>query len=366
MYRKSLINLPANPLESILLFGVFFTVLLGGFYFYTYKGKALDNFLEYLLKNKFFLFILTAISLTFGIIILQYFGLARLSGEFLTDKYLIFNIKLYHYMAWYQFRPFVGNVIFGLATIGVLLFAFNSNVRVKWKSLVWSMLAGSVIYWVLASKSIYIHNYYTGIIVISLVLLASITVSFILNNMLNNYLNILFIPLMAVSMFFINISTIDQLLGRETEHIGEFTELSDFLAETMDQDELFIDDSYMLSAGIYGRRTRMASGKLFQDQIVADIEELGFANAMEKYNIKYLVTRYSPFRASSYARLFVNEPFEPSTGYDRSERIRRELGQSVTEIESQNTIELPTDEYVRSKFSLVKQFGPYAIYSFRN
>ncbi|MBU1167546.1 glycosyltransferase family 39 protein, partial [Patescibacteria group bacterium] len=118
--------------------------------------------------------------LTGALVIAFVFGKAHVlhfSQEFLTDSSLIFNFDFYNHLIFFQLKDYATALIFVLAPFGFLLALLSKKKRIA--SLVLSLSLGAGMYLIVASKPIFIHNYYTQVIMLVLVFLASISIVFI-------------------------------------------------------------------------------------------------------------------------------------------------------------------------------------------
>lgn len=360
--KTSIKYLPSNPTKGILFF-IAWIIL----YFLIYKiiksyKDELYSFSKNLYKHKIILLIVLAVSIILGFIFLKYTNLISLSNEFLTDSKLIFNYPMYKYMLLEQFKVYMTPTIFGVGLIGLFSLLFLKNKKIKLISV--SFLIGSLIYWILASKVIFFHNYYSIIIMISFCILVSNIVLIISKinkkRIFSFIIIILFVTIIYSSCYTTNI----ERLKREK---NGFIEAADYLRKNTNIIDLYIDEGSVLSLTIKTDRGKINEiSCLYTIEFKEYVRDIGFAEAMKKYNIKYLITTNKEPKYTDYANIFTDIELQ-STSYRRSDIINDKLFEYYDYFSDQKLREKIINDYnVKDKFILEKQIGDYRFFTFKD
>ncbi len=358
--KTSIKYLPSNLLFGLSLFLcwiIFYSIL-----FYSLKkyNDKLKSLVKNILKYKLILISSFLLILVLGLIFLKFTNILSLSNEFLTDLKLILNYDMYKHMLLEQFKIYMTPNLFfiGLIGLGCLLFVKNKNIQ----KISISFLIGSLIYWILASKVIFFHNYYTLIIMILFCILSSII--FMMFKAKNKFYGIVVIFLFLLIVFpSSHKSNIDEL-SKEKEG---FLEASMYLENHTNIDELYIDEKYLLSLTIKTNRSRV--GELYfleRPKFKEDIKNMGFRDTMHKNNIKYLITTAKEPKYEKFVNLFTNEELQ-STSYRRSDIILSKLDENYDYFSDIDKRKELVDKYdIKNKFKLEKQIGVYRFFTFQN
>lgn len=359
-FRTSLRNLPNNLVMSLVLFLLWIIGYILLYYILKLFERNIDKTISIILRNKILLIIIIILSISGSIVFFQITQLYRFSNEFLTDLTLIFNWDMYWHML-NQFKFYMTPSVYYIGLIGFLILAINKFK--KYRILLGSLLVGSLVYWILASKSMFFHNYYTGIIMITFVVGAGfISYLFAKTNPDKRFFIIVIILIMFIIVP-ISLSYNTQRISKEAD-VESLKQVAQFLIENTEEHEIFIDDSYILSVIFYVNRPRIEEFRLIQDEIITSIQEIGFGSTMKSYNISFLITTRNTPRFDRYVNLFTIEDLQ-SVAYRRGENIISRLdiaSQYFSDIKIRNKI--IESENIASKFVLEKEFGRYKIYSF--
>ncbi len=366
--RNSLRWLPTNaPLSflkfflCIILFSIFYLLLIK-------FDNQITRAIDFILKKRLLTVLTVSLFLITGGTFLYFTGLYKMSDQFLTDARLIFNWKLYDHMLNKQFKPYMTENIYFLGLIGFISILFL-KIK-KQKGVLLSFLLGSFIYWISASKSMFFHNYYTNVIMITFSLTSGTIVYFVLkgdkgkNASLGAASFLFFMIFLFLPAYQSNIQRLDKEVP-----LGEINELTQFLKNNMGKDDIYIDEKWdyryiTLITGI--PQTNIA--QLKQPEIKESIEKIGFANTMKKYKIVYLITEKEYPLYREYLELFTDaSSINNSTNSTRTDLILADLNpQESEEISPTEENNLINEYKIPEKFVLEKEFGHYKVFSFAN
>jgi 4-amino-4-deoxy-L-arabinose transferase-like glycosyltransferase len=334
------------------------------------NNKKVELFIQKAIRNKGLL-----ISLFFSLILIvfsffQITNINRFSGDFLTDSELIFNWKVYYHMLNVQFKSYLSESIFYIGIIGIFISIFLYRIYKRRLFILLSFGVGSLFYWVAASKSIFFHSYYTNIIVITFLISASLLFYILILTAKNNKIKILYLLLI-----FIIISpgaykaTANQLM--KEKDLVYVEKLNEYLTKKVQEDELLIDERWSFNyVTIMTGIPKTNIPKLNQDKIKESIKEQGFAQAMQKYKIKYIITENKEPLYEKYLTLFLNEKEIASINKDTIKTERTDLIEekinSTKKVTTADIKDLIKKYNIEEKFKLEKKIGPYKIFSFQN
>ncbi|MGE5753273.1 MAG: ArnT family glycosyltransferase, partial [Deltaproteobacteria bacterium] len=159
-------NLLPSPAFALFLLLSLAACLALAWYLIDRHEKVVDRFMEFLWTRKAVLGAVSVGLVLAGIVLLRFVRLTDLAEEFLTESGLVANFRLYKYMLLDQFKGYMTRNLFWVGLAGTLL---AMATREKAMRRVWvPFLFGSVVYWIVASKSIFFHIYYSMIIMITL------------------------------------------------------------------------------------------------------------------------------------------------------------------------------------------------------
>jgi len=363
-FKTSIKNFPKYSLFSFILFFIWILFFIFIWYFLKKKINLLEEFCKKIVENKPLFFISTIIILLMGIFFIWFNKLYSYFPEFLTDSQLLFNFTMYKYMLLEQFKIYLTNPMFFLGLMGFVFALFFGSKKVK--MIVLAFFAGSLIYWILASKVIFFHNYYTCIIMITF----SLSSTLLFNNFLklsNKKLQaIFFLVIIGIIIIPPSSGQIDGFLSKEKGNFNDFLKIKDYLIENSNEDSIYIDDSYLLTLTILTGRSRIEEYNLIHQEIRDSIKKIGFSKTLKKYNIKYLITNRKEPRYERYANLFSNKDLS-SISYRRTDLIKVKLNQAEDYFEDYDLREEIIEDFqIKEKFKLEEEFGAYKIYSFQN
>lgn len=364
-FRISIRYLPRNPI----LFGsVFIFLILIHIILYLYIEKIYNiirkiiNFIG--IKTTYFLIIITSIILFYFLINIWWIKI--LFNDFITDRYLIFNWKMYKtllekYKLWLSIPMYIISII----NFFLLLLIKNK----KLKLIMYTFFISSLFYFILTSKVLYFHDYYQHIIIFTIILFFSNYYIFLRS--LNNKI-LLLISIIAILIIIIplNINIIDKNLSIQRKNI---TYIGDYLNKHMSEDEFFIIN-IPASVSFYSDRKSFFElysfpyNKNLTEVLRNDLEyDSNLSNIMKKYKIRYyVISGPTDFRKNNLIYLFYKD-FDASIN-DYSQRTIIILCKENQKcIEKESLLEVYKNVFeknINSYLILEKQIGDYYIYRF--
>jgi hypothetical protein len=363
-FKTSLTRLPSEKFLSILKFGIW--ILLFFAFYYLIKKINTIKIISHIIKNKKILLLSIILSILSLLIFIKFLKIDQQFNGFLTDSKLILNFNMYEYMLNKQFKNYITPNVFYLSIIGIITTIIIKNKKIK--KLFFIFIFSSLFFWIIAPKPIFFHSYYTNIIMISLCLSGSFIIYCIYsirdknNNLMFKYFFIILISILIIPH---SIETTFYKLNKE-EDLYHLNMVNTFIKNNMESDEIWIDELWdyryiTLMTGI--PQTNIE--QLKQDAIINDIHKMGFKGGLNKYKVKYLITKNKTPLYENFIPLF-NQSYEKNL----PKIERTDLILSIT-----NGIELPKGEFleiesilnkykIKEKFKLEKEFGDYRIYSF--
>jgi hypothetical protein len=361
--QTSIRYLPSHPKIELLSIFIWIAILTLIFKYQKKITNTIKKAVELCISNQiilvsfFILFLITLSSLIFFIN-----NGSNLVNETLTDRKLIFNLNFYKYMIVKQFIPYATYGIFLLGGLGCFFALLLSSSRAS--KFILTISFSVIIYWILASKVIFFHNYYTIPIMFALSMGVAFLFYILILLFKKHILPTIAILISIVLVLFPSYKATSERLG--TEKIGVY-QAAQYLVKNTKDGDIYIDDNFTLTLTILTNRSRVEIGEISSNLAIKEsIRENGFSKTMSKYNIKYLVTTNSKPDFYSYANLFSNEPLQ-SNYYRRSDtilsKIEPEHYQYFTDSELRKKIIQQNN--VESKFVLEHQVGVYKFYRFR-
>ena len=359
--RTSISKLPSEPLSALLMFGIWvliFSLIYAGIKKY---GPVMDKVLGKIYASKAFLSVSLLFLLAAGAGVIKVIGLEKYADESLTDLSLLLNSRVYAYMLRIQFKSFMTPVVFWLGFVGIaIVFCTRGGSLKKVAS---AFLVGSAVYWVAASKAIFIHNYYTIIIMITFSLLSAAGIYYMLMNFshmrIKIILSLMFLALIFPQSFRVNVAGLNP-----TEDISEVIQ---FILNNTTEDDLILNETGLSPITIYTGRGLIYPLRIVDHTIREEIQSIGFAETMKKYRIKYLFTSNETPLYIDFAPVFAKTQIvEPS--YNRNHMIFKLIGDNDIEMNRQyQELEDIVKKYkISEKFRLEAKVGNYRFYSFVN
>ncbi|TGC10609.1 glycosyltransferase family 39 protein [Methanolobus halotolerans] len=361
-FRTSLRYLPTDALSSLIYFMLWILIFILAYTFIIKKENIIDKVVKNATKNKVLFIGYIILAILLGIMFLYVTKAYTLNNEFLTDSTLFFNLDMYYHMLDEQFKQYMTENVYYLGLIGFVFALFFGSK--KQRVVLLSFFAGAFFYWVLASKVMFFHNYYTNIIMITFCLSIGIMIYQIgksYNNKFSFFILMLLIGLLVVPASY---DANTDRLSKERIDQETLIQAAQYLTENTNENEIYIDDSYLLTLTILTGRPRIEESGLIHDQIRESIKEIGFSETMNKYNISYVITTRKTPRYERYVNIFTNEKFE-SVSYRRTDIILSKLDPSYQYFSDIDRRKKLIEEYkIKDKFILEKEIGPYKIFKF--
>jgi hypothetical protein len=228
-----------------------------------------------------------------------------------------------------------------------------------------TFLVSSIFFWIVVSKSIFVHNYYTLLMMLSFILLTSCFVYSLLGLFKDKQFVLLLVILLG---FFVLPHPIRDSKAYLSIDTPGFEKAADYLEENTQPDELYIDESHIMSLTLETGRARIGFVYMFYDEEFKEsVRDLGFGSAMSEYNVKYLITREENPAYDEYVDIFTGEDLEPRLSV-REDTILRVAtpGDYLEYVERDNREELISKYNIRDKFVFEKEIGVYRFFRFEN
>ena len=356
-----LIQSPKKAMIFFILWILFYIII---YILLKKREMMLNNYIEKIYMHRKMQVPILFLAVISIVITLKYMNIDKLSEEFLTDYSLIFNYRLYKYMLFNQFKVYMTRNIFWIGMAGLIILIVSKQLETK--KIIFSFLAGSLVYWVIAAKSIFFHNYYTIIIMITFSLLASFGIYYLISN-LSSYR----VKIITLLFFFILIFSPahDETISK----IGRHDNISDIIKYIQDktgEKDIIINEGWLSPLVIYTGRAFIQPATLLNDKIREEIKTFGFSETMRKYHIKYLFSENENPYYNDFAPFFSNTKITEPSGstYNRSIYIYKTIGEKNPEIDKNlREIEDVVIQYrIPEKFKLETVIGKYKFYSFIN
>jgi hypothetical protein len=359
-FRTSLLYLPTNEFLSILKFIIWIVAFILIYFCLKKYNDNLEKIVAFLVKNKILFFTSIIVFSILGVTFLYFTEMYGFSNEFLTDSKLIFNWDMYSYMLNEQFKPYMAGDVYYLGLIGfVFSLVFVSK---KQKRLLFSFFFGALLYWILASKAIFFHNYYTNVIMITFCLSVGMLFYYIGKSFKNRFLTIIFFIFICFLIFLPSYRATLKMVGNEKDQYVEAA--TQYLVEKTDEDEIYIDTDYHQYLTLLSNRAQTRDFLLDRPEIKKSIKEIGFSRTMHKYNISYIVTTRKELEYERYANLFTDEDLK-SISYKRTDIILSRLDSTYQYFPDIGTRNELIEKYdIKDKIVLEKEIGPYKFFKF--
>jgi hypothetical protein len=318
--------------------------------------------IENLHKKKILIPIFILALIPTALIFFNLFYNPTLFKEFITDTKIFFNIDVYISMA-RQFLRYIGIPLALIGVFGMLSLPFLKDRSVR--ILGFSFLMGGIFFFLTAAKSIFFHDYYTIFLMAVVLLNASIFLSLMFEKINHLQLNFLIIILLAVFVLYPRATHMQAKISIQED---QFDQALEYFVENTKEYEFYIDEVQATYFSLYSGRPRVRDLVMLEDEnFKKDVRELGFKEAMDKYNIKYLITFHEEPEYEKFANIFSEkELLRPS--YRRSDLIlsmvRPEEYEYFKDIEEREFI--IEEHNLKEKFVFEKQIGNFRFFTFAN
>lgn len=363
-FKTSINKLPSNTTVCI-LFGILWLVVYYVIYIFIVKKGFLLKISTGQIQKKHLL----ALSLGIGVLFIamiammvSFVDFKILGNKYLADIDMLLKPRIYKYMVLNQFKLYSSTVVFKIGFIGALLLIVSKMGKIHKITIAFG--AGTLVYWIFAMKAVFIHSYYTVIMMIFICILASTCIFYIIKILPSVYAKILFaIIFLAVIM--------PPIYTQSAARLGKsvpIKQISHFIINNTKMDELVLYEGYYSPIAIKTKRGMVRTFRLEDETIVQSIKAIGFAETMRKYKIKFLITPNEKPSYADFAPLFTDDKSMKSTTFDRKYLIYKRvgIGKGMTS-ERENALKRIIDEYnIKEKFVYVGKIDGFNIYSFKN
>jgi hypothetical protein len=359
MWRTTVQHLPGSPIFGMVGLGLW-AIAYALLYKVLPVWEAGITYQVYrLLRAKLALACVGLSVVGLGLGVTQVLGLHNYADNFLTDGHLLFNYKLYKYMVWHQLKEYMTPIVFKIGMLAIAILALAKESRVKHICL--AFCCGSLVYWVVASKAIFFHVYYTLIIMITFSLLAATAIYYVMTAMDRPLIKGLF-------LLFFGALIVPRTLEATAYRLGTYEDISEVIAFVLNntqRGDIIIHEGYYTPVTIYTGRPFVRAFQLADDKFRRDVREMGFAAAMAKYRVKYLFTPYAEPSYRDFAELIEDAGVRGSS-YDRNYAICEKVGTKCEESEKvyRRLDDIVTAKRIKDKFRLEKKVGKFSFYRF--
>ncbi len=357
---------------SILTIWILFHILL--FNFITKVEQKFKNLIKNILQNKYLILLFSIFIIVILIFFIRKTRLFTFTSNFLTDKHLILNYKMYRYTFLKQFKNYITEAIFYFGLLGIIYTLILNRTR-KIFAVTIGFLSGSLLYWILASKPMFFHNYYTLIIMI-LFSLGTANLIYIVQNLINKnnekHYYLLIVAIFILLIFPTMKEAAKNNLYYSKDRTANFLQVISFIKQNTKENEFVLTENCPATISTYSKRGVPSVVFLQSQQLEKLVKKSGLKNTMDHYNIKFLVIRGDNPNYYRYIHLFSNENFEKAD-YNRTNLInstieegRSFVGNANNYLNIDNINSELTDLNLKDKFILEEKIGSYKIYSFNN
>lgn len=369
VYRTTFYHLLENVPLHLSIMAIWVIVIISIYFVLKKYAKKIANHIESIINNRALLVIfLSLIAIICGVF-LKYSGLMRFAGGFLTNSHLLFNWQMYWQMMINQYAAYMTFNVFILGMISFFLILFYKSK--KQVVLITSFATGSLIYWILASQSIWFHMYYTNIIMATFALVIGVVFYAIGQSIGSKNWQLLFFVTIIMFVFPPSLQE-NQKLGERREQ-DNIMSVAKFLKETTQKDDLYMVERWELRhLSIYSNRRQIYASSLIQPAIIKSIRKVGISETMDRFNISYLITRNETPDYSLYKPLFSTQDLDliedSQKRYisDRTSRILMATNKELPATPKDYQVDLELEESldISNHFRLIASFGPYRVFIF--
>jgi len=309
-FRISFRFLPKNFLLYILLFVSLILIEL-----YIYKNiNFIYNYILKLINGRvklIYIIILLIIAEIFYLIF-KIDWIQNLFNDFITDKYLIFNLQMYNTLL-NNIINWLSPILYYISISMIFLLILIRNNKIK--LLIFSFFTSSLIYFILTSKVLYFHEYYFHIIIFFFVLLFSFFY-YLIKLYKSKFTKIFFLIILILIIATISNLNIKQARARISIENPDIKIASEYLLNNLDENQFFIFNTEIpATISYYSNRYSLVEelntnyNKEFIKIIKKDLENnINFGQIMKNYNIKYYVSNKNPeSKNNDFSYLFEKE-----------------------------------------------------------
>ncbi len=359
MTRTTVRYLPGSPMFGMVGLGMWIIAYALLYSLLPVWEGRITYQVQRLLKAKLALTFVGLSVVVMGLGVTQVLGLHNYADKFLTDGHLLLNYKMYKYMAWHQFKEYMTPIVFKIGMLGIAILCLAKGTRLKRVS--FAFCSGSLVYWVLASKSMFFHVYYTLIIMITFSLLAGTAIYYVMTAMDR--------PLMkGLFLLFFGALIVPRTLEATAHRLGRYEDISEVIAFVLNntqRSDIIIHEEYYTPVTIYTGRAFVRAFQLADDKFRDDVRKIGFAATMAKYRVKYLFTPHDEPSYRDFAEVIEDAGVLGST-YDRNYAIceRLKIRCEGSEKVHRRLDDIVVARKIKEKFRLEKKVGKFSFYRF--
>jgi len=327
-------------------------------------GRVIHQVFEGLLSRKLALALALCGAGVVGLLVLRFFRLTRYSNEFMTDMSLIGNYRLYKYMLFHQFKEYMTRNLFWFGMFGTAL-AFLMRERTV-QRIVGAFVTGSLVYWIVASKAIFFHIYYSFIIVMTLTLGAAYAAYFI-GGKLEALPQKVVAGLLLLAL--VLPPALDATEGRMKRYLN-VDDAVEYIRQNTKPGEFLLFEGFLTPLSIYTGRGFVMPAVMIDETVREDVRRYGFGDTLRKFGVRYLITLDDPPFYMDYAPIFADTPLKEASGrnFDRAITIHKAIGSRDAELtqELRQAKEIEKKYDIPDKFVLADQVGRFRFYKFKN
>jgi len=249
--------------------------------------------------------------------------------------------------------------IFWLGIAGLALVL--STKRGDLKNVTNSFLLGSIVYWIIAAKAMFIHNYYTMIIMIAFSFYAAVALYYIQMDIPSLRAKIIVLVLFALIIFPRSYEETIAMLGRNQD----ISEVNQFVLKNTNENDIILNESSLTPITIYTGRSLIYPELIVNKTFREEIKKFGITNTIHKYKIKYLFTMNKIPSYENLAFLYTDN-YNTGTLFDRHEFIYKTIGKNNPDYQKkinvlENIVKLHN---LPSKLKLEAEIGGFRFFSF--
>jgi len=359
--HTSILNLPTKSFSSVLLMLIWLGVFIILFVVISKYQATIHCVAEVLCTSKIFISVTAVIISVTMVYFWKYMNFSDFAADFLTDQNLLFNRKLYQYMLRIQFKEYMTPNVFWLAIIGIIMILTTKENDLK--KLTISLLFGSIIYWIIASKAMFFHNYYTIIIMMLFCLSASFVVYYLLIN-INSVKGKVFIMLLFLLIIFPR--AFEASISRLNTY-NDISGIKEYILRNTNEGDIIINETDLSTLSIYTDRSLIYMEKLVNNPFRNEIRQNGFSETMRIHQVKYVMTDKDNPSYIDFAPLFAETKIrEPR--WDRKMNILNAIDKKQGSLQKDfKELEKIVLEYkIYDKFHFEAKIGKFNFFTFVN
>lgn len=359
--RYSIFYLIQNTGLAIFLAIAYIAIYILLYYAIKLNYNRYDDILSKGLKNKYFIAGISTLLAVFMLLLIYTREYYKLFPLFITDMKLLFNFDFYKYLLLRRYANYSSEIIFIVGAWGAIfsLLFYKSKIF----ELISAFFIGSAIYTIVASKSIYIHHYYTIIIMIAIFISAALPIYYIFRKLGSKTASYIFALVVMIFLTRANYLYTVNLLSFQYD---EAKTASEYLKNNMSSDEYYIPlgNSYFPTLytsipAIYDY-SRFLSSKEVREKVAKD----GLKRAMDFYKVKYVVSVLDSIDYYIFANALSEDDLIPSWPR-RTDEILAKIDENYDYYTDKGKREELLKLYdIKRKVVLEKKIGDVRIYKF--